>query len=194
MSDKVELRFKYTADEYAAAVRLYMLRTPAIIVRLGLFLALFTLGIFTLLAAFDTDMLFPILGAMGIFAGLCAWLFFGLPRQRYRSDPKFQNDYALEFSDAGILFKTDHIDSQIEWSLYTGVLENDRFYLLVYGRHMMLVIPKRAFPGLHQESRFRDLLKRHLTPVSRSAWLKGGAAKESEGEYVPPTLGPPDWR
>ena len=193
MADKVDLHFKYTADEYAAAARMFMLRTPAIIVRLGIFITLFTLGIFMLLAAFDTDLLLPLFGTAAIFTGLVAGLFFGLPKQRFQSDPKYRDEYFLEFSDAGILFKTDHIDAQVRWNLYTDVLEDERFYVLVYGKNMFSVIPKRAFKGPQQEARFRELLRRNLAPELNARWLREGAAKELEDAYVPPPE-PPDWR
>src|SRR5205807_9453105 len=56
-----------------------------------------------------------------------------LPPVRYRQQPKYADEYLLEFSEDGIAFKTEHIDSKLRWGHYTGVWQNDRIYALLYG-------------------------------------------------------------
>ena len=97
----------------------------------------------------------------------------------------------MKFSDAGMEFKTPHVSASLQWSLYTRVIENDRFYIMVYGRdiHSLSIIPKRAFRDSEQEITFRKLLRRNLDPKLR---LTPGE-NESQ-QYVPGRLEPPDWR
>jgi hypothetical protein len=120
-------------------------------------------------------------------------LLFVAPRQRFRSDPKFVDEYFLQFSDDGIQFKTAQIDSLLQWSLYNKVLENERFYILIYGKNMISVIPKRAFADAKQEAAFSEMLGRNLHPYSTSKRLKERQPDELEDSYRPPST-PPDWR
>jgi hypothetical protein len=128
---------------------------------------------------------FPFLIA---FLHLLVW-----PRQAFRRDPKFRDEYQLQFSDDGIQFRTPQIDALIQWDLYTKVIENERFYLLVYGRHMLSVIPKRAFQSAQQQEAFDQLLRRKLPACFDSKRLRARKPDEVEKPYVPPTE-PPDWR
>jgi hypothetical protein len=120
-----------------------------------------------------------------------AWFhayFVDLPRRYFRSDPKFRAEYDLTFTDAGIQFKTPDINSSIAWSLYTRVIENDRFYIMIYGKNIpsLSIIPKRAFPTSKEEILFRQMLRRH---VDQTLKLSDG-----EREYAPVSFQPPDWR
>jgi len=124
-------------------------------------------------------------------AGLFHRTVIDLPRRYFRGDPKFRDEYHLTFSDAGIEFQTLNMSSMIAWSFYTGVIENDKFYLMKYGNniHSVSMIPKRAFADSRQESTFRQMLRRNLDPK-----LKLSAAERENQEYVPKNLQPPDWR
>ena len=192
MSETVTLRFRHAEDEYAAAVRLYMLRAPSVGLRLAVLVPLVAACVFFLFLLFDAGFLFSLATAAAVVATLSAWLFLALPRQRFRSDPKYRDEYTLEFSDDGIHFTTEAVDARLKWELYNDVLENERFYVLVYGTGMISVIPKRAFRRPADEARFRELLGRHLLPRAPSARRLGQGAGAPE-EYTPPEA-PPDWR
>jgi hypothetical protein len=196
MEKTISLRFKYTAEEYVAATRLYLTRSGDFFARLGV-CSLYAIGCMVLFAWLEVS-LSPELIFLLVFVCLLPFLIafmhiFVLPRQRFRSDPKFQDEYLLQFSDDGIHFKTAQIDALLQWSLYNKVLENDRFYLLVYGKHMISVIPKRAFADEFQEAAFREMLGRNLPAFSNSKRLKARQADETVYSYVPPSE-PPDWR
>ena len=193
MSETVALRFRHTEGEYAAAVRLYMLRSPSISVRLAVLFPLLFACVFFLFLLFDAGLLFSLATAGAAAATLLAWLFFALPRQRFRSDPRFRDEYSLEFSDEGIHFRTDAVDARIKWELYNDVIENESFYVLVYGASMITVVPKRAFRRPSDEARFRELLGRHLPEAPSARRLPGAGRGEVPAEYRPPEA-PPDWR
>ena len=80
----------------------------------------------------------------------------------FKRNPKFLETYHLTFSDDGIHFKTESIDSQLAWTHYERVLENNRVILLLYGSRMYTVIPKRAFADDSQIAAFRSLVSRCL--------------------------------
>jgi hypothetical protein len=193
MSETVKLNFKYTEQEYVAAVRAYMLHTPDVIFRLGMFLTLVTAGVFMLFINSDAGLLLSLLWGVAVFAGIAGGLFYGVPKRRFRGDPKFRDQYFLEFSEEGIHLQTANVDSKLNWSLYTRVVEQEKFYLLVYGTYMMTVVPKRTFNGAQQEAAFRELLRNKLATRLKAQRVAGTTANELEGGYVPPPE-PPDWR
>jgi hypothetical protein len=194
MEKIISLRFKYTEEEYVAAMRLYMARSPGLIIRMAIAF-LYSIGCIGLFVWLDfASDLIPLFIFAACFPFLMAFLlFFVVPRQRFRSDPKFRDEYFLQFSDDGIQFKTAQIDALLQWSLYNKVLENERFFVLVYGKNMISVIPKRAFADQQQEAAFSEMLKRHLPAYANAKRLKQRQAGELEQSYTPPSA-PPDWR
>jgi hypothetical protein len=192
--ETISLRFRYTEEEYIAATRFYLSRSTDFLLRLAFSTIFLAAGIFFVLLANLESEIFFLLTFVGVVSFLMWSLFFYIaPRQRFRSDPKFQDEYFLQFSDDGIQFKTAQIDALIQWSLYTKVLENDRFYLLVYGKNMISVIPKRAFASAQQEAAFDALLERKLPRCFDSKRLSARKSDVPERTYVPPAE-PPDWR
>ena len=86
-------------------------------------------------------------------------------RVAFKSNPKFRERYSLRFSEEGIHFKTATIDSTLKWDHYHACLESDRVFLLVYGKRMYTVLPKRAFQGPPQIDDFRELVKNKVAPA-----------------------------
>ncbi len=191
MKEIISLQFKYTEAEYVAAIRLYMRRSPDFIIRLVV-CALYVIVSISLLVllAVESDVLVLFVAATFIPPVLAFMGYFAQPRYAFRREPKFRDEYFLQFSDDGIHFRTAQIDSLVQWSLYDKVIEDERFYLMVYGKNMISVTPKRAFTSAAQEAAFRELLARHL-PGGFDA--KRLAERVPETSYVPPA-GPPDWR
>jgi len=128
--------------------------------------------------------------ALGLYRGI----FHDLPRRYFRGDPKFRDEYNLTFLDEGIRFQTKSIDASIAWSLYTGVIENDKFYLLIYGKNIasISILPKRALRDSVQEGVLRDLLRSHIDHNLPTDKIAKGTSRENE--YTPSSLEPPDWR
>lgn len=186
----VQLRFSHTEMEYISAVRFYMFHSMETLARLIAFYVLISVGF--LLLNVVLDFVLPLWANIALI--LCigvAWFhayLVDLPRRYFRSDPKFRAEYDLTFTDAGIQFKTPDISSSIAWSLYTRVIENDRFYIMIYGKNIpsLSIIPKRAFRDSKEETVFRQMLRRHIDQTLK--------LDDSEREYVPASLQPPDWR
>ena len=190
--ETVQLNFQLTEKEYLAAIRLYVLHSTELLLRLIIFYVLLSAGLFLLTALLDFALpiwaFIAMVGLLGV--SMVNGYLIGGPRRYYRGDPKFRDEYNLTFRDSGVEFRTQNINASIAWSMYTHVIENDKFYLTVYGRdiHSVSIIPKRAFVSSNQEAAFREMLRRH---VDSSLKLS-----DSEGEtttYLPPTS-PPDWR
>ena len=89
--------------------------------------------------------------------------YFVVPKMRFRSEPKFKDEYLLEFDDNGIGFKTVKLESKLEWSLYNKVIETNNLYILVYGKYNFTIIPKRALLTESDRIEFNSLLKRYIS-------------------------------
>jgi len=192
MSSMVSLHFRYTEEEFIAATRLYLLRTPRTLARLGLFSGMFTLGfywLFSLTAGMPAAFLLilPI-----IMFALCYSTFYAMPRKAYARDPRNKEEFFWQFSEAGITQKTSLSEASIRWELFTKVLANRQFYVLGYGKNMFTMIPRRAFATPAQEAAFVALLRRKITPDFNTNFLPAAAAGALDN-YKPPTT-PPDWR
>jgi YcxB-like protein len=87
----------------------------------------------------------------------------------FKRNPKFLETYRLSFSDNGIRFKTDSIDSNIAWTRYSRVLEDKQVILLVYGSRMYTVIPKRVFRDSAQLAAFSEMVRRHIASEKQNA-------------------------
>jgi len=71
---------------------------------------------------------------------------------------KFKEEQLVEFNEDVIIYKTAQIDSKLNWSLYYKVIETDEFFMLVYGKNMYSVIPKRAFKNDKEIDQFKQLI------------------------------------
>jgi hypothetical protein len=194
MEKTISLQFKYTEEEYVAATRLFMMRSADLIIRFGV-CSVYAIGCIILFSwlGIATAMI-PVFIVAACLPFIMAFLLlFVVPRQRFRSDPKFRDEYLLQFSDEGIHFKTRQIDALLQWSLYNKVLEDERFFILVYGKNMISVIPKRAFKSPAEETAFAEMLRRNLPAFANTRRLKAPSPALKENTYEPPNA-PPDWR
>lgn len=108
--------------------------------------------------------LFTLSGALGLilFAAFAV-----IPQLAFYREPKLQDEYSITFSDEGIHFKTSHIDSQLQWNLYSSVLIDGGCYILYYGKNSFTVIPMRAFERIEAQTAFEQLLTKHISKIVR---------------------------
>src|SRR5262245_60215055 len=66
-------------------------------------------------------------------------------RYRFKNTPKFFERNELTFSEEGIHLKTPTIDSDLKWNIYKDIIEGKDLILLIYGKSVYTVIPKRCF-------------------------------------------------
>jgi hypothetical protein len=102
-----------------------------------------------------------------VFGLMLITIFFVIPLVSFRREPKFGDEYALTFSPEGIHFRTVHIDSQLQWNIYTRALIASHSYVLYYGAYSFTVIPKRVFQTDAQREAFEELIVRNLPKVTR---------------------------
>jgi hypothetical protein len=100
-----------------------------------------------------------------VFALVLLAAFTVIPPLAFRREPKFRDDYSLTFSSEGIHFRTAHIDSQLQWSVYSRALVDAHSYLLYYGTRHFTVIPKRVFQSAEEQQAFELLLTQRISRI-----------------------------
>jgi hypothetical protein len=189
----LRLSFTYTEDEYVAAARYFFTRgtDPKFQFYLGLgFIAgaLFITWLVDNIYVTATVMV-PLL----LVAARYWYVYSALPRSYFRGNPKFRDPYELTFSDEGILFRSNGVESRLAWDFYTKVLETPEYFFLVYGRDMFSLVPKRVLRDRRQASALGEMLRRKFGAKMQTDGMPEASAREIEREYVPP-VEPPDWR
>ena len=80
------------------------------------------------------------------------------PVMEWNRNPKFKEQHRLTFTQDELRFKTDTIDSTLKWDFYSKCVETPKAFILIYGKRMYSVIPKRAFTDSSQMQEFRNLI------------------------------------
>lgn len=158
MAEAIELRFKYTEDEYVSAYRKYFLAKRRPFFLLFLAAGLVAAGIYFLITGSDVALTVACTSTGAWLLGLLISSSVLMPRQRFRNNPRFRSEYLLRFTDDGIEFHTNEIDAKISWRIYKQALETKAFFLLSDGGLTLSVIPKRAFSSAEQELRFKQMV------------------------------------
>lgn len=162
--ETVELSFRYTEEDYVRAMRAHY----ASRLRLPLDIAVIAGGV--VLGVYEWRSGSPVFGlfllcAAGILALILVAAFIVIPRISFRREPKFRNEYSLKFSPEGIHFRTSHIDSDLDWGMYTRVLVDTYSFILYYGSQQFTVIPQRVFQDSSQRRTFERLLMQNVSNV-----------------------------
>jgi YcxB-like protein len=80
----------------------------------------------------------------------------------FQRNPKFREKYHLTFSRENIHFKTASFDSTLQWTHYERVIESPDLFLLIYGKGLYTLIPKRCFNSNEDIDAFRALVKQTI--------------------------------
>jgi hypothetical protein len=105
------------------------------------------------------------IGLSVILALILSLAFVVIPPLAFRREPKFQDEYSLTFSQECIHFKTRHIDSELQWNIYSKALIDTHSYVLYYGTRSFSVIPKRVFQNADQQRTFEQLIVHHVPKI-----------------------------
>ena len=143
MDPPIELSFRYTQRDYVLALRSHYASHLRLWLDLSVIVVLAALGAYLWRFPNSHWVGFAcIVIALG-FALMLIAAFTIVPPLVFRSQPKFRDDYSLTFSAEGIHFRTQHIDSRLQWNIYSHASIDPHSYLLYYGSRQFTVIPKR---------------------------------------------------
>jgi len=163
MDRPIKLMFRYSEQDFVRAMRAHLssrLRIPLDVVMTSLLLAV---GLYLWPSWYGVTLL----SIAGSFIALLIALFFIVPHLIFRHEAKFRDEYELTFAEAGIHFLTVHIDSQLQWSIYSRALIDPHSYILYYGARSFTVIPKRVFQNAEDLIEFEQLLQEKIPKIVR---------------------------
>jgi len=167
MNSTINLSFHYSESDYVHALRAHYasrLRLPldffVIVVLLGGGACLWRSPELRWLALASVALAV-------VFALILTAAFTVIPVLAFRREPKFRDEYSLEFAPEGIHFRTAHIDSRLQWNMYSRALITKHSYVLYYGWGQFTVIPSRVFQSAEQRQAFEKLLAESIPHADR---------------------------
>jgi hypothetical protein len=165
MSETVNLSFRYCRSDIVRAMRSHYASRmrPRFDMIMAVLLAAVGAYLWRSPSSHWSGVFF--VGASALFVFFLFAAFVVVPPLAFRLNPKYRDDYSLTFSPEGIRFRTLHIDSQLQWGLYSRTLVDAYSYILYYGPAMFSVIPKRIFQDAEQERAFEQLLAQHVPKI-----------------------------
>jgi YcxB-like protein len=167
MNSTVHLSFRYIESDYARALRAHYTSGLRLRLDVATIIALIGIGIYLWQSPRSHWLGVACVSIAVLFSLMLIAAFTIVPPLAFRREPKFRDDYSLVFSPEGIHFRTTHIDSQLQWSMYSRVLIDGHSYILYYGDRQFTVIPKRVFQSAKQQQAFERLLIQHISKIVR---------------------------
>jgi hypothetical protein len=167
MDSTVNLSFRYLESDFVQAMRAHY--ASRLRLRLDIAVVIATAAVGAYLWHSPDSHLFGMVafGISAVFALMLIAAFTVIPYVVFRRDPKYRDDYSLTFSPEGIHFRTAHIDSQLQWSIYSRVLVDAHSFVLYWGSSYFTVIPKRVFQSVEQQELFEKLLAQNVSTIVR---------------------------
>ena len=165
MSSPVSLCFRYTESDYVRAMRAHYASRLRLWLDIPAMVVSGVAGVYLWRSPSLHWLSIASIGISGVFVLILSLAFVVIPPLAFRREPKFQDEYSLTFSQECIHFKTTHIDSQLQWSIYSRALIDAHSYVLYYGNGSFSVIPKRVFQSADQQRTFEQLIVQHVPKI-----------------------------
>jgi YcxB-like protein len=167
MNSTVNLSFRYLQSDIVRAMRAHYASRLRLWLDIPMIVVLAALGVYSWRSPGLQWLSIVSIVASAVFALILVAAFAIIPPLLFRRQPKFRDEYSLTFSPDGIHFRTAHIDSQLQWSIYSRALVDATSYVLYYGLGSFTVIPKRVFQSAEQQEAFEQLLAQKVPQIVR---------------------------
>ncbi len=193
--EEIVLKFKYERDDIVSAIkehynssniRLYLLFT-------------FAFSFLGIAVSFLPEMFFSGY-TLALVTGMLSFyyytVYYNVPHKMFERNPDFYGrTITFRFSEEEIYYFNEHSQTQMEWEYYKQVKETRDAFLLFQDTDFLSIIPKRIFVNQHEESNFRNLLKKKIENYREIEGLFSSNSKieDKSEKYLPPET-PPDWR
>jgi hypothetical protein len=171
-SDEITIQYQYTLSDAVHASRLYQATTATRTIGRAVGVLLLALGCVSLylwgLAWFTVAcFLLAVIAGFDLITPLQAWWAF-----RANAELNAQR-WEVTLHSEGIHARTSTLDVQRTWSAYSGAVESERLFLLVYGKWLFAALPKRAFSSEEEIQALRQILESKGIPYRRTkkGWL-----------------------
>jgi len=161
-AEPINVVYTYTRDEYLRAIRRHYKSKLSVWRDLILAGVLILIGAAALYFTYEANFgwLLIVLGLILILIVVYGLVI--LPVLIYRADPKLKWEYSLSFYEDRIEFKTNAIDSTLQWPLYHSWVRDDEFCILYHGKRNLTVIPRRSLASDNSDERLAKLLQRKI--------------------------------
>lgn len=165
----MKITYHITRDDFIAAQKLHRAKGPSAAARAWRLVAklvawVLLLGLLAWAVIINDRKVWsdltPLFVLWAVWAAIWVWIPFNW-RRCYAKDRRLQNEFAADISDHGIHWKSEFIDSSVEWGLFRRFLESDRVFLLYQTDRLFNMFPKAAFAPTEIEE-FRQLPRRKL--------------------------------
>jgi hypothetical protein len=166
MDSTIHLSFRYSERDYVRAMRAHYASRLRLKLDAVVAVATAVLGIYLWhsldspwwgvgLVCLSAVLVLMLVGAFSV-----------IPKLNFRREPKFRDEYSLAFSPEGIHFRTAHIDSHLQWSMYSRALVDAHSFILYHGTNSFTVIPKRVFETPEQLALCDRLISEKIPKIS----------------------------
>lgn len=157
----ITIKYNYKISDLIRAYRHY--RSKTLMYKIGLALGAICLivGIWYLVQ-FNLDtaavllFLLALMLAFDLVRLLRIWLAFK------RNEKLYTKEIEVRIEDGGIHSKTDDAESFFKWERFDEVMEDEQFFLLIYGKWMYTIIPKRIFSDPTQMQIVSEMFREHV--------------------------------
>jgi len=162
--ENISLHFKYSKKQILKAYQFHYstIFHPKRDITIAIFLLI--IGVYFIQINGFNYILASLIVISILFLGLQLLSFYVIPHVIFISHSKYREECHLILKDEGILYKTKEIDSEIKWSFYNRILENDDFILLYYEKNSFTILPKAEF---YSDIDLRELKKTLLEKIPR---------------------------
>ncbi|MBI3644613.1 MAG: YcxB family protein [Acidobacteriales bacterium] len=167
MNSTVDVSFRYSESDFVRAMRAHYATHLRLRLDIAVAIVCAIVGAYLWRSPSTHWLGIGFVSVSAVFALILVAAFAVIPRLVFRREPKFRDDYSLTFSPGGIHFRTAHIDSQLQWSMYSRALVDAYSYILYYGWRSFTVIPKRVFQSAEQQNAFEHMLAQNIPKISR---------------------------
>jgi hypothetical protein len=161
----MKITFQYTEDEYVKSCWLHTKGKLNPKLDATIALACVVFGIWSIVEG-NKFTGWALLGLVIFLVGIVAISRYVVPKYIYRKSIVGKSVYNFEFSEQGIHYTTETIDSQFEWPMFTKVLKGPDQFLLYHGKNQFIIIPKRAFRSTEDLNSFDLLLTKVVSPTT----------------------------
>ena len=93
------------------------------------------------------------------------YLYILMPILKFKQTAKYHEEYTLVFSKETIKFKTQSMESEIKWDIYSALWENRDFYYLIQAPRIYTLIPKRVFKDLNEKQLFEEIAQSRVKTI-----------------------------
>lgn len=162
----MRIQFQYTKQEYARAYWINSKRSffPKLWIGGVLYVLCMILGGVMLIIG-ETFLGIVLFGLVGFLIALLLASRFIIPYYLYKQNVILRSEYSFEFSEEGLHFVAQDVDSKLNWNIYKYALDSPELYLLYLGKNQFSVIPKRIFLSKDQLKDFDALVRKNIKDV-----------------------------